>query len=140
MRPIALVAFVLMLPGCAELARQQALRQALIEEARQPVVCQKGTDCEYRWGRAVQWVNANSHWKIRTATDFMLSTEGPFDTMWPAYTVQKIPQSDGSYWIAMEAGCGNMFACSPDPWDAVLDFRRFVSAGVSPGSEAATVK
>jgi len=74
------------------------------EIASRPLTCTKGDDCELRWARALAWVTHNSHWKLRTATEAVITTEGPLDDIWLAYTVLKTPLWNGEYEITFQAG------------------------------------
>jgi hypothetical protein len=88
-------------------ARTRAHDQAVVDQANRVITCTSGADCEYKWSRAMQWLQQNSSWKFRTVTDNLLTTEGPLDTANPAYEVTRIPQGDGrNYQIAMRAWCG----------------------------------
>jgi hypothetical protein len=128
----SLLVLLTVLAGCGPTRQQLAWQQ----QARQPLTCQKGDDCEYRWGRVVQWLTANSHWKLRNVTDFIVTTEGPDDTVWLAYSVQKVPQGDGSYSIEATAGCGDPFVCVPYVWEALADFNVYVGSGAGPTASA----
>ena len=88
-------------------ARTRAREQALVDSANRVINCTAGPDCEYKWSRAMQWIQQNSSWKFRTVTDTLLTTEGPLDTAKPAFEVTKLSQGDGrNYRIAMRAWCG----------------------------------
>ncbi|HVE71803.1 MAG TPA: hypothetical protein VNI54_10575 [Thermoanaerobaculia bacterium] len=69
------------------------------------IVCTAGADCDARWSRAMDWLQANSSWKVRTQSDTMVVTEGPDDTAKPAFEVTKVAQDDGTYRISMKAWC-----------------------------------
>jgi len=122
----AALALAILLPSLLGCAAYQQRRAALQQIANQPITCAGDTDCEVRWSRALQWVSANSHWKLRHVNDMIITTEGPLDTVFPAYEVQKIPSGDGSYAITIRAACGNPFGCSPDTLEAVAAFSVFV--------------
>jgi hypothetical protein len=88
-------------------AKTRSREQALVDSAGRVIACTAGPDCEYKWSRAMQWLQQNSSWKFRTVTDTLLTTEGPLDTAKPAFEVTKIPQGDGrNYQVAMRAWCG----------------------------------
>jgi hypothetical protein len=81
--------------------------EALLAAANQTITCTAGTDCEYKWSRAMEWVQNNSAWKFRTVTDTLLTTEGPNDTVKPAFEIARLSQGDGkNYRITMRAWCG----------------------------------
>lgn len=69
------------------------------------IVCNAGADCDTKWSRSMDWLQANSSWKVRTQTDTMVTTEGPEDTAKPAFEVTKVDRNDGTYTISMRAWC-----------------------------------
>lgn len=88
-------------------ARTRAREQAIVDRANRVIMCTSGPDCEYKWSRAMEWLQQNSTWKFRTVTDTLLTTEGPLETARPAFEVTKLSQGDGrTYKIAMRAWCG----------------------------------
>jgi hypothetical protein len=92
--------------------RQNQVKEEVL---RTPIVCEKGDDCEQKWGAALLWVTQNSHWKIRNQSDSLISTEGPFDTSNAAFTIVKTPLGHGRYQIVMDAGCGSSLFVGCDP-------------------------
>lgn len=110
---------------------ERLMRADWARDAADPVVCQRGEDCEVAWGRALQWISANSHWKLRNVTDFLIATEGPMDTDRPAFTIQKVPQGQGVYRIEMSAACADTMdnrlrGCDPDVTYLIATFNRYV--------------
>jgi len=107
----------------AALAEQTA---ALEARANQQVFCQAGTDCEYKWGRALQWIQNESAWKFRNVTENLLTTEGPLNSPRAAFEVTRIPTGDGrTYQIAIKAWCGRS-RCIPSINQLRADFFEFV--------------
>lgn len=97
--PIALLLIALTLGGCAS--------SAAPESASRVITCTAGAQCEQRWSRAMQWLQQNSSWKVTTATDMLLTTEGPLTTEKPAFEVTKAEKDNGrSFQITMRAWCG----------------------------------
>lgn len=120
----AMLIFILS-SGCATMsATDKAYYQGA---ANSPIYCSGTDDCEVKWGRAILWVSQNSHWKIRNQTDNLITTEGPFDTVYAAYSINKVPLGKGKYQILMRAGCGNPFGCVPSILQLKADFITFVS-------------
>ena len=80
---------------------------ATIEEPPGTVVCRRGPECDAKWQRALAWVRANSRWKLLEATEAVIRTEGPFDTLVPAITIRRVGRSEtpGSETIVFEGGC-----------------------------------
>jgi len=74
--------------------------------AARPVVCQAGPDCEAKWARAVDFVTRSCRWKLRIATDTLVTTEGPLDTCDPALMLQKTPVSGGLYRLVLTVNGG----------------------------------
>ena len=75
-----ILALLLLALGCAE-------RGAVtIEEPPGAVVCRRGPQCDAKWQRALEWVRANSRWNVLEATDAVIRTEGPLDTLVPAFS------------------------------------------------------
>jgi len=80
---------------------------AFLEAANRTITCTAGADCEYKWSRATEWLQQNSEWKFRTVTDTLITTEGPLETVKPAFEVARLSQGDGkTYRITMRAWCG----------------------------------
>jgi len=146
-----ILALLLLAFGCVE-------RGAItIEEPPASVVCRRGPECEAKWRRALEWVRVNSRWKVLEATDAVIQTEGPGDTLVPAVTIRRFARTGdpGSEVIVFEAGCSServgvavdhkpprgprwknvsgadakRTECSPPVGDLEASFVRFVSAG-----------
>lgn len=132
---LELIGLVLVI-GCAGMTPQQ--QETYSSTANTPLYCQGGEDCEVKWGAALQWILQNSYWKVRTQSESLIQTEGPLDTVYLAYQVQKIPIGNNRYEITMNLGCGNPFTCVPNPLQAKADFVSFVSArgGSNPTSHS----
>src|SRR5260221_10322641 len=99
------------LTGCA--TQQQKAVNAEVASTR--ILCVRGDDCEVKWGRALSWVNSNSNWKIRSATDSLISTESGGDSGETAasFSILKTPLGGGHYQIEFQAGCANFIGCVP---------------------------
>lgn len=94
---------------CSEdaLEQQQAKTKEIIRKASAPITCTAGADCELKWARVTVWLQDHSEWKFRNVTDTLITTEGPLETMKPAFEVTKVPAGDGkTYRITMRAFCG----------------------------------
>lgn len=112
----------LLLMACAHVTPEQRVA------ASQPIWCD-AKDCEVKWARATQWLQDNSHWKIRNATETLLTTEGPLGSTFTAYEVTKFPVNHGVYEIRFRAGCVNQgLGCHPDITQATAAFKQFVNA------------
>jgi len=83
-----ILALLLLAFGCAE-------RGAVtIDEPPGAVVCRRGPECDAKWQRALEWVRANSRWNVLEATEAVIRTEGPLDTLVPAFTIRRLGRSD----------------------------------------------
>ena|SRR5205809_425175 len=130
---LRLVLAALLLSGCATQEMRQQ-RDDVLARAAHPVLCQKGDECEMKWSRVLQWLDAHSHWKLRNVTDAIVTTEGPLDTEYPAFSIQKVPKGDGRYEILFKAWCAKgtslavaLLGCEPDEWELMADFVEFVN-------------
>jgi hypothetical protein len=96
------------------LERQQKKAAEIARKAAASITCTAGPDCELRWARVTAWLQENSQWKFRNVTDTLITTEGPLDTVKPAFEVTKMPAGDGkTYRIVMRAFCGVENVCEP---------------------------
>src|SRR5713226_5379780 len=94
--------------ACAHVTPEQQVAAA------QQVTCSSKDDCELKWARATKWLQDNSHWKLRTVTETLLTTEGPNGEVFTAYEVSKFPMGNGTYEIQFKAGCSNKgLGCHP---------------------------
>lgn len=122
---------VLLLTACAtpeQLARQQEQRDRFL--ASRPV-CTSDRQCEAMWAAARNWVTSTCGMKIQTMTDSFLETYNSID-MRLACRVTKDPLPQGGYRFEVTTGCGNMFGCAPDSWQAAFDFNtRVTQAGAA---------
>lgn len=110
--------------ACAHVTPEQQVAAA------QQVTCSSKDDCELRWARATKWLQDNSHWKLRTVTESLLTTEGPNGQTFTAYEVSKFPMGNGTYEIQFKAGCNNMgLGCHPSIVGATASFKRYVMTG-----------
>jgi len=95
------------------------------------VTCEGQSECEVKWGRAIQYVLDNSSFRIQQQTDSLIQTAGPssinqFDI---AMLVSKVPLGDGKYRFDLRAGCDNAFGCNPPLEHAKGYFVRAVMDG-----------
>jgi hypothetical protein len=107
-------------------------KAALETDAARTVTCDGKDDCEIKWAAALRWVSDNSHWKLRAVTESLVTTEGPFDTVYAAFQVQKFPLGGGRYEFQFSAGCGNMFGCAPSVLELTASFKNTVAASGPP--------
>lgn len=121
------------LTACDTIGMSPAQIAAQESNAAMRVTCSGSEDCEKRWARALDWVQRNSHWKLRTVTDTVITTEGPLDTTYAAFEITKFPLGSGRYELRFRAGCGNIFGCVPSIQALQADFN--VSVGYTDASD-----
>lgn len=122
------------LAGCAGGFVSKEEREAKQAEFKSTIpTCASAKECEVKWAAARQWVLANSGMKLQTVTpDFMQTYNPPSDSLELSASVQKIPAADGSYKIGIGLACGNAFGCRLSPFDAAIDFNKFVTRAWKP--------
>jgi len=115
--------------GCMTTAERQEKQDEL---ARTAPVCSGEADCNAKWEAAQLWIVHHAAYKIQTVTNVLIETYNPGPNE-PAIAVRvtKEPQGGGKYKLLVNIWCNNMFGCTPNQWDAALDFNRSVGA-VSP--------
>ena len=123
----AILAAAATLAGCAT-----PIDPAINEEAKRPLLCAAGLDCDAKWDAAQLWIVKNAGWKLQTSTTVVLQTFGPStavnDSLRIAVTVTREPEGPGQYRIKISARCGNPFGCTVEPMAAIADFKRYVNA------------
>ena len=114
---------LLVLCGCNS-APNSPVDAAIVKAAlSQPITCQAGPDCDAKWSRASAWIAENSAYKIKTANDSIVQTEGPLeDDDRTAFTATKAANAAGEYEISLTGGCDNVFRCAPSIDKARLSF------------------
>ncbi len=118
------LAGIVVASGCAHVTPEQQAAASL------QVTCTGKDDCELKWARATKWLQDNSHWKLRTVTESVLTTEGPNGEVFTAYEVNKFPLGDGGYEIQFKAGCSNKgLGCHPSIVGATASFKQYVATG-----------
>ncbi len=88
-----------------------------IEAPPGTMVCRGAAECDAKWWRAGEWVRSNSRWRVIEATDAAIRTEGPLETLSPAFVIRRFRRSEepGTEAIVFEAGC------SPERVSAAVD-------------------
>jgi len=129
MREFAVLVALLGLCGCNS-APDSPVDAAIVQAAlNQPITCHAGADCDAKWSRASAWIVKNSAYKIKTANDSIVQTEGPLeDDDRTAFTATKAANAAGEYEISLTGGCDNVFRCAPSIDQARLSFVAFVRA------------
>lgn len=124
-RKSLLLVLISLLVGCTSMDNWGMSPQQIAEverNAAMSVTCDGASDCELKWARALDWVQRNSRWKLRVATEMVITTEGPLDTTDAAFEITKYPRGGGHYEIRFRAGCGNVFGCVPSLKQLQADF------------------
>ena len=106
-------------------------RRQLAAHANRPLVCADAADCAVKWGRAVEWVAANSAYRLQIQTDTVIQTAGPLPhEVRSAFFVSKAPNPDGGATITFRSGCDNaVWGCQPDELELRGSFARYVLDG-----------
>lgn len=107
--------------------------QAIADSIKSTAIrCRSEESCKVAWLKAVQWVQANSQYKIRMMNDYIIETYGPNDYgKGIAFTVQRVV-IDGQIGIGLttrcwtQSGIGGLFAieCSHDEQSYLDSFVR----------------
>lgn len=95
--------------------------QAIADSIKSTAIrCRSEESCKVAWLKAVQWVQANSQYKIRMMNDYIIETYGPTDyAKGIAFTVQRVV-IDGQIGIGLTTRCwsspgiGGLFAIECD--------------------------
>ncbi|CAI1917866.1 Uncharacterised protein [Serratia fonticola] len=126
MKKVIVLCFtVLIISGCA-----QKIDPAVQAEANKPLICKDEKECDIYWKRSQFWVANNSHWKVQTVTDTIISTHNPApNSPLLAYQISKMPNDDGTSRIFIKPFCDNIFGCQPDPDVPTAAFKKFVRTG-----------
>ena len=104
----------------------QARRDAFLESRPK---CYDPNACERLWAAARNWVISNCGMKIQTITsDYIETFNSVGGSTALACRVTKDPLPDNGYVISVTTGCGNVFGCFPDPWQAAENFNYSVQA------------
>lgn len=118
-----------LLSGCKTVTPEQQTQ--LEKDAALQITCTTGEDCEVKWGRAIAWINRNSHWRIQTQNDFMIQTYPSFrGSAASSFLVTKLPSGSGVYKITMTSECGTFPDCRPSTTELSAKFNRFVVGGM----------
>lgn len=115
---------VLWLSGCATMGDNQAKKQLFNSTIP---VCHSEQECAAKWGAAQIWVAQNCGMKIQICTDSIIETYNS-TSMRLAARVIKEPAGGGTYRILIRTWCGNIFGCSPNAWNAAINFNRYVGS------------
>lgn len=125
---ILLVVAVVALSGCAGMRQQQAERQRMLDSTTPH--CNNEQECKEKWSAAQVWVSRNVPMKIQVATDSIIETFGStqHNSVALAASVTKEPIGGGRYKITIRTGCYNPFGCSPDAYQAALNFHEYLNS------------
>jgi hypothetical protein len=132
MRFKALV-LLLVIGGCAHPEYDRLQADAAARASSINITCLDAKECPAKWGRAVQWVSDNSFYKLRIASDTIITTEGPLSSGFIAHNsavaVNKVPRGDGTSAIIFKSWCANAFGCVPTHEMLLVRFADFVDGG-----------
>ena len=129
---VAAVLFCSALSACSHPEYDKAQALAVQKTAGLRITCNEGKDCSFKWARALQWVSEHAAFKLRIATDSIITTEGPLDipgsTTESSISVNRIPLGDGNDEITFRSGCANEFGCVPTREMLLAGFADFVNS------------
>lgn len=121
---LALAVFPLLL-ACAVSPATQA---KMDEFERTIPSCADVEQCQAKWRMATAWVEANSDFGIRSASDTrIVSTTNIASDSGIGIVVERIPVADGGFQIKVEMECLSGYGC-PQLWDNMLDFNNTVNS------------
>lgn len=126
-RPLVVLALAA-LAGCAVPQYGAPISNA---PSATPPTCAGLDECELKWARALQWINANSHWRLSLVTDMQIETYPSVGNgnAFPAYRVTRFPLGEGRYRLDIEAACGNLFGCAPNAAAEAIRMNAFIEGG-----------
>ena len=124
-KPLALlfsIAISLLLAACG----------SALEDERTPtaVACRLGPDCDFKWARAIAWVEQNAFYRIERVDAWRIQTFGPYGkSEGTAVTIQKVLSGDGWAQLSINVSCANIVTCYPSVTAQKLSFLEYVSGG-----------
>lgn len=120
---LALAAFSLLV-ACAVSPATQA---KIDEYTRTIPSCAGAAECQAKWRMATAWVEANSDFGIRSASDTrIVSTTNVASDSGIAIVVERIPTTNGRFQIKVDMECLSGYGC-PQLWDNMVEFNRAVN-------------
>lgn len=126
---VAMAGTMLSLAGCI-VAPPAVSPEKLAEIKNSTPVCTDEADCKVKWEAAQLWIVHNAGFKLQTTTSVILETFNPIqNTPNIAVQVTKEPVGKGKYEIKAKIWCNFYgYDCTPNQWDALLDFNNKVGA------------
>ena len=92
------------------------------------VACRLGPDCDFKWARAIAWVQQNAWYKIERVDEWRIKTFGPYGkSEGTAVTIQKVPSGDGWAHLSINVSCANIVTCYPSVTSQKISFMEYVS-------------
>ncbi|MGA9601439.1 MAG: hypothetical protein WBS22_14535 [Methylocystis sp.] len=104
------------------------------EDERTPtaVACRQGPDCDFKWARAIAWVQQNAYYKIERIDEWRIQTFGPYGkSEGTAVTIQKVPSGDGWAQLSINVSCANIVTCYPSVTAQKISFLEYVSGATN---------
>ena len=103
------------------------------EQTPTAVVCRLGPDCDWKWARAIAWVQQNAYYKIELVDAGRIKTFGPYGkSEGTAVTIQKISAGDGWAQLSINVSCANIVTCYPSVAAQKISFLEYVSGDFEP--------
>lgn len=95
------------------------------ERARPVATCEVGPDCDAKFARSREWVQANTRFAIARETDSLIVTYGAvYANTDPSLLVVFDPPENGVRAVRFRAWCGNFISCMPSPRSLQRLFRQ----------------
>lgn len=135
LKPQSLISFLtnktlLVLAACSLLiacAVSPATQAKMDEYARTIPSCTGTAECQAKWSMAIAWVEANSDFGIRSASDTrIVSTTNVASDSGIGIVVERIPTTNGGFQIKVDMECLSGYGC-PQLWDNMVEFNRTVN-------------
>lgn len=129
MKYLSILIIIVFLSSCAG---NPQLSQKRDEFQRTIPTCQDKQSCELMWAAARRWVLSHSGYKLKhIEQDFIETYSSSNSSTRLSVRVIKEPILGGGYKIVVSTWCNNIFRCSPNSWDAAIDFNRVVSKSIN---------
>ncbi|WP_312582999.1 PDZ domain-containing protein [Atlantibacter hermannii] len=118
-----------LLSGCVS----QSVRNQQQDEINQTIPsCSSQRQCDAAWAAARQWVTQNCGMKIQNySNDYIETYNSIGNSTNTSCQVTKNPHPNGVNSINITVSCANMFGCTPDQYQSVIEFNKYVGEVVN---------
>lgn len=128
MKKLLIIIFGVMLAGCVS----KTVRNQQQDEINRTIpACSSQKQCDAAWSAARQWVTQNCGMKIQNySNDYMETYNSIGDSTAIACQVTKNPHPNGVNTIDARMSCANMFGCTPDQFQSVIAFNKYINNAI----------